>query len=297
MDVLDKSPDWVLVQSFLAVAETGSLSAAAAQLGQSQPTLGRHIKALETSFNVALFRRHARGLTLTETGEALLPMAETMRDAMQRLSLTAQGRAPTANAIVRITASVYISHFVLPPLLARLRAEAPHIHIILVASDETENLLFREADIAIRMYRPEQLDVVTSHVTDIQTGVFAAKTYINRRGMPTSQEDLLRHDLIGYDTNDLILRNVRAQGWSFSADDFAVRCDNQSAYWHLVRSGCGIGFGQRSVGQSDPALQELELGIDMPSLPVWLTAHEALRQSPNLRQVWDILRSDLAQIH
>lgn len=293
MDIPAQTPDWLLVQSFLAVAETGSLSAAATRLGQSQPTLGRHIKALEAELGITLFHRHARGLNLTETGQSLMPMARTMRDAMHHLSLTARGRARETQSVVRITASVVISHYVLPPILAQIRQAAPHIHIVLVATDETENLLFREADIALRMYRPVQLDVITQHVADVQMSTFAARSYLAHRTAPTTPEELLTHDLIGYDTSDLILRHIREMGWTLSPDDFAVRCDSQSAYWQLLRAGCGIGFGQQAIGRADADLQELDLGLPMPALPVWLTAHEAMRSSPALRQVWDILRHEL----
>ena len=74
------SLDWSLVQSFLMVAETGSLSEAARQLGQSQPTIGRHIRALEAQLQTSLFDRHQRGFNLTVEGAALLPHAQSARD-------------------------------------------------------------------------------------------------------------------------------------------------------------------------------------------------------------------------
>lgn len=288
-------PDWSLIQSFLAVAETGSLSAGARISGQSQPTLGRHIQTLEQTLGASLFDRHARGLNLSDTGERLLPMARQMRATMSQITLTAAGQSQALEGTVRITASVFASHHLLPPVLAHIRTIEPEIQLELVPTDATENLLFREADIAVRMYRPRQLDIVTRHITDLRLGVFAAREYLDRTGRPENMSDILKHDLVGYDRNDLIVHSMTALGWPVTREDFAVRCDNQTTYWELVRAGCGIGFSQLSVGRADPIVEELDFGINIPPLPVWLAAHQAMRQTPRIRRVWDLLATGLKQ--
>lgn len=287
--------DWSLIQSFLAVAETGSLSAGARASGQSQPTLGRHIQTLEQTLGAVLFDRHARGLRLSETGEQMLPMAQAMRAAMNQITLTAAGRSQTLDGTVRITASVFASHHLLPPLLAHIRKVEPAITLELAPSDTTENLLFREADIAVRMYRPEQLDIVTRHVGDLGMGAYAARSYLKRIGHPQPLGDIRNYDLVGFDRNDLIIHTMNAMGWRVSRDDFAVRCDNQTTYWELVRAGCGIGFSQTSVGRGDPGVVELDFGVEIPSLPVWLAAHQVMRQTPRIRRVWDLLGDGLGR--
>ncbi|HEU0222050.1 MAG TPA: LysR substrate-binding domain-containing protein, partial [Paracoccaceae bacterium] len=151
-------------------------------------------------------------------------------------------------------ASPPASHYILPAILARLRAEEPRIEIELVPSDTTENLLFREADIAVRMYRPEQLDVVTRKVAEFPIGLYAARTYVARRGVPAEPAELARHDLVGYDRSSLMIRAARRLGWELAREAFAVRCDNQSAHWELVRAGCGIGGGLCVIGDADPGL-------------------------------------------
>ena len=170
--------DWSLVQAFLAVAETGSLSAAARALGSSQPTLGRQIKTLEQQLGAELFHRQSRGLALTKTGADLVAPAQDMRSAMQRISLAAAGRQVSLAGTVRITASVMFSVMHLPAIIAEIRALEPQIAIELVPSDATSNLLYREADIAVRMYRPTQLDLITRHIGDMPLGIFAAKSYL-----------------------------------------------------------------------------------------------------------------------
>lgn len=290
------APDWTLIQSFLAVAETGSLTGAAARLGRSQPTLGRHIQTLEQELSTSLFTRHPRGLTLSEAGARLMPMAAAMQAQMNTLTLTAAGQSQDLAGTVRITASVFASQYYLPPILARIRAEEPAIELELVPTDSSENLLFRAADIAVRMYRPTQLDIIARHIADLQIGAFAAKSYISRRGQPATAEDLWEHDLVGYDANDLIIRTMRAAGWPADRRRFAARCDNQATYWQLVRAGCGIGFAVTAAGRNDPLIEELDLvlGPEIPTLPVWLAAHPAMRQTPRIARVWDILAEELA---
>lgn len=288
--------DWSLVQAFLAVAEEGSLSAAARSIGASQPTLGRQVHALETQLGAELFLRRARGYELTETGAALVAPARAMREAVGQMALTAAGRAAQLDGTVRITASDVMSAYHLPPILARLREAEPQIAIELYPSDNTSNLLYREADIAIRMYRPSQLDLVTRHLGDLSLSVFASKSYLKRRGRPRSKEDILEHDFVGYDQDSAIIEGFLAVGLPVTRDFFKMRCDDNIANWALVRGGCGIGFGQTMIGRADPEMEEIDLGFPLPVLPVWLTAHEAMRQTPRIRRVWDMLAEELRQI-
>ncbi|KPP83342.1 MAG: Transcriptional regulator [Rhodobacteraceae bacterium HLUCCO07] len=296
MDKSVRDIDWSLMQAFLAVAEAGSLSAAARVLGVSQPTLGRQIRAMEEQTGLTLFRRQPRGLDLTQDGAALVPHARAMRDAMRDVALYAAGHDAEMAGVVRITASEVVAHHILPSIMAGIRADHPEIELELVPSDRAENLLFREADIAVRMYRPEQLDVVARRLGELEIGIFAARSYLERRGRPESPEALLQHDLIGYDRSELILRGMRAVGFDLTRDAFATRCDNQVTYWELLRAGCGIGFGQRHVGRTDPAVEEIDIGIAIPGLPVWLAAHRQLRQVSRLGHVWDRLAEGLAPV-
>jgi DNA-binding transcriptional LysR family regulator len=290
------SPDWSLVRSFLAVAETGSLSGGARQLGTSQPNIGRQIRALEAQLGAGLFRRQPRGLVLTPAGERLLPHARAMRAAAGALTLAAAGEDARLDGTVRITASVVMSVCHLPPIIADLRKAEPRIAIELVPSDESSNLLFREADIALRMYRPTQLDLVTRHVGDLPLTLCAARTYLDRRGTPRQAEDLRDHDLVGYDRSPLLEEGFRAGGLDVGREGFVVRCDDNLAYLALLRAGCGIGVAQVSLVAADPGMVALDLGLSLPRLPLWLTAHEQMRQTPRLAYVWDRLASALAPL-
>ena len=281
--------DWTLFRSFLSVAETGSLSGAARALQLSQPTLGRHIAELEAALGVVLFTRAARGLVLTDAGAAMLPGARQMREAAAALAMVAAGREQSLTGTVRVTASRVVSHYLLPPILAEFRVQEPGIDIELVPSDSTENLLFREADIALRMYRPTQLNVVTRHLGDLPTAIYAAKSYLDRRGRPQGVEELLALDFVGFDRSDLILRLMAGLGIARRREDFALRCDDQVVYWALVRAGCGIGATQCPIGDADLLVERVAPFVPLPALPVWLTAPEALRQNPRVRRVMDHL--------
>lgn len=285
--------DWSLIQAFLAVAETGSLSAAAREMGASQPTLGRQIKALEAELDADLFSRQPRGLVLTDTGAALLEPANAMRTAMGQITLTAAGQSAQLEGTVRITASVMTALYHLPPIIADIRKAEPQIAIDLVPSDSTSNLLYREADIAVRMYRPTQLDLITRHIGDLQLGVFAAKSYLRDNPGPLTPQDVSKHQFVGYDAQTDIIDGFRSAGITVNREFFKTRCDDNVGYWNLVRAGCGIGFGQVIVGRQDPLVEEIDIGLPIPPLPMWLTAHEAMRQTPRIRRVWDSLSDRL----
>lgn len=287
--------DWALVRSFLAVAETGSLTAAAARLGQSQPTIGRHIKALEGALEQELFHRVASGYVLNDTGAGLVEPARQMAKASASFLNIAEGRDQTLKGTLRITASVVISHFVLPAIIAQIHAQEPEIEIELVPSDTSENLLFREADIAIRMYRPEQLDIITRQVAEHPLALYAATGLIAKHGQPQTIEDLFAMPFVGFDKSEMILRIIRGFGAEIDRHFFKTRCDDQAAFWHLVCAGCGVGAMQTRIGDSDPRVERLNFQPNLPALPLWLAAPEALRSNARIRRVWDLLETALAR--
>lgn len=289
------SLDWSLIQSFLAVAQEGSLTKAAQRLGQSQPTLGRHVGQIEAALGVPLFTRVRRGLDLTEQGQALLPAAVEMHAAAARLSLAAAGQDQALNGVVRISASVMVSHHMLPPILAKLRVLEPEIEVELHASDASDNLLFHEADIAVRMYRPQQLETFTRHLCDMDVGIFGAKSYLERRGIPQTFEDLGHHDWVGFDRSDLIVQGMRAVGFEVDRHFFSTRCDHQSAYWELVAAGCGLGVALHAVARKSPQVVPLVSDLPIAPLPIWLTAPAALRTTPRIRRVYDFLAEALLE--
>ena len=296
MDISNNSLDWTYIRAFLAVAEAGSLSAAARVLGQSQPTLGRHIKAAEAALGAELFKRHSGGFQLTEIGMSLLEPARVMAKASAQMSMLAAERDVHLSGTVRITASMVVSHYLLPPIISKIRQVEPGIEIELVPSDTSENLLFREADIAIRMYRPTQLDVVTRKIADHPMALYAAHNIISKYGQPQNIDDLRNLPFVGFDRSDLILRHMRAMGVDVDKNFFGVRCDNQTTFWELVCAGCGVGAMQTVIGDADSNVQRLDFQPDLPSLPIWLAVHEVLYKNPRVKMVWDYLAECLSGV-
>src|SRR5579862_4996554 len=183
--------DWQLYRAFLAVVRTGSLSAAARRLSLTQPTIGRQIAELEQALGLPLFTRSPHGLIPTEAARTLLPHAESMEAAAQALTRAASGAADETRGTIRLTASEVISGEVLPPILAAFQDRHRGIAIELVATNKVEDLLRRDADIAIRMARPTQDALVAKRIGTVPVFLYAHKSYLARRPMPAKLEDLL----------------------------------------------------------------------------------------------------------
>lgn len=288
--------DWAHVSLFVAVADCGSLSGAARATGVSQPTIGRAVRALEEDLDVVLFTRHPKGLNLTKQGETLIFHARAMAHSAARLSLSAAGRSNQLVGTVRITASQIVATYVLPSILTRLRRAEPRIQVELVATDNVENLLFREADIAIRMVRPTQQDLIARHVTDMPVGTYASHSYLAERPAPETVEDMLLHSLIGYDRSTLIIDGAAERGIELKPENFSIRCDDQAACWQLVLAGAGIGFMSCWLADSDDRVMRLLPEFDLGVLPVWLTSHGALKTNQRVRFVYDYLAAELKNI-
>ncbi|TIX23592.1 LysR family transcriptional regulator [Mesorhizobium sp.] len=285
--------DWNLIKSFVTVAETGSLSAAARKLSASQPTLGRHIGELEQALDITLFRRGRRGYELTEAGSTLFERGKAVSEQASAFSLLAVGSVEAIEGTVRIAASEMVAAYVLPGMTARLGIEEPGIEVEIVASNQVENLLRRDADIAIRMVKPAQNELIARKVCDIELCACAAKSYLDRRGRPLNPADLVDHDLVGFDRGDGIIRGFTQYGIPVTRSSFRFRADNQMVLWEAVRAGNGIGLGQERLADRDPLVEKLLPGLPLPVLPVWLAMHRDVRTSVRIRRVADFLYEEL----
>jgi DNA-binding transcriptional LysR family regulator len=290
---MNSDPDWTLWRSFAAVIAEGSLSAAARQLGLSQPTLGRHIEALEAQLDLPLFERSLTGLKPNATALKLYGSVDRARSALAEAAILAAGAQNEAHGTVRLTASTMISNYVLPDILSGIRRVHPRIAIESVPTDSAENLLMREADIAVRMFRPTQLELVTRHLGDIPLVPVAHENYLARRGTPTTPDQLWNHDLLGFDRSDAVIRHARSLGFEVTRDNFPVRSDDQPHLWELLRAGLGIGFAQLNLARLTPGLVVLPLDLAIPPLPIWLTTHRELFTSHRIRAIYDAVAEGL----
>ncbi len=291
---MNREPDWALWRSFSGVVEHGSLSGAARALSLSQPTIGRHIETLEADLGVPLFERSLTGLKPNATALRLYQPVRQAQEHLAEATILAEGAQHLEAGTVRITASVMISSYVLPHIVADIRALHPLIALETIPSDSSENLLMREADIAVRMFRPTQLELVTKHLGDIAIVPIAHERYRARRGQPTNLEDLWTHDLIGFDRSDAMIQHAKALGYSVSRDQFVIRSDDHAHLWELLKAGLGIGFGQANLVPLTPGLVALPIDMNIPPLPVWLTTHRELFTSARIRAIYDALASGLS---
>jgi DNA-binding transcriptional LysR family regulator len=285
--------DWALVKSFLAVLDAGSLMGAARRTGGQQPTLSRHIAELEAQLGAPLFERTGRGVSPTQAGLAIAASARQMQEGAEALARTLAGQRNQTVGTVRITCSMVAAAYLLPPVLAELHRKEPGIQLELIASNQLTNLLRREADIAVRMVRPEQTSLVARRLGTVSIGAYAHESYLRLAGTPREPAELVRHTLIGYATDPQIERGFAAKGVPLKHEDFAIRTDDQVAYGMLVSSGAGIGFLANYYARHWPSLQRVLPQLAVPPLPCWLAVHREIRSNKVVRRVYDFLAEAL----
>ncbi|MCM2471863.1 LysR family transcriptional regulator [Rhizobium sp. CG5] len=285
----DTAPSWDHYRTLLAVLRHGSLSAAARDLGLTQPTVGRHIDALERISGASLFLRTQQGLLPTETAELMRGHAETMAATVAALARMASGSATAVSGTVRISASEVIGIEVLPPMLADLQDTHPDLSIELSLSDAVEDLLQQEADIAVRMVEPAQGALISRRIGRIPLGFFAHRRYLEKHGTPQIQGELATHRLIGFDRQLTYVRAILKHRPDLSDIRFSFRTDSNLAQLAAIRAGGGIGMCQLSLGRRDPDLVEVLPGALDLSLETFVVMHETLKTAPRCRATFDAL--------
>ncbi|AKN91941.1 LysR family transcriptional regulator [Xanthomonas oryzae pv. oryzicola] len=285
---------WERHRSFLAVLEQGSLSAASRALGLTQPTVGRHVAALEDLLAVPLFVRSQTGLLPTDAAQALRGHARAMADIAAALQRAAGRHGDAVQGTVGISAIEVVGAEILRPILATLRHVQPQLRMALVLSNRVQDLLHRQADVAVRMIRPQQDLLVARRVGEIAIGLYAHPDDVDRHGVPQRPDELTQHALVGLDTDTPFLRGA-CKGfpfWEHAA--FALRADSDLAQLALIRAGCGIGVCQAVLSQRTPRLLPVvpqQVGV---ALDVWLTMHQDLRASAACSAVFAAWATGLA---
>lgn len=288
--------DWNRARAFLVTAEEGSLSAAARALGMSQPTLGRQVDALEQELGVLLFDRVGRRLVPTESGRELLEHVRAMGDAASRVSLAASGQSQAIAGPVCISASEVFAVRLLPPIVADLRQRAPGITLEVVASNAPSDLRRREADIAVRNFRPDHPDLVAKKVCDMAGYLYAASTYLDSIGRPQTPADLSAASFIGFDRTSALIDRLQVAGFSLTQDNFPLISESQLVGWELVKQGLGIGVMSAVVGDREPGVERALPNMEAIMFPVWLVCHAEIHTSRRVRLVFDVLAEALASL-
>jgi len=287
--------DWNHVRAFLVTADEGSFSAAARALGIAQPTVGRQVAVLEEELGVALFERMGRGLALTPTGLELLEHVRAMSEAAFRVSRVAAGQAVSLDGPICISASEIVATYLLPPLVAKLRARHPGIEIEIVASNAPQDLRRHEADIAIRNFRPSEPDLIARKIRDSEAYLYAAPKYLRKLGTRLTRDVLSRATFIGFDHTDTFRKGLAALGLSLTPESFPLISQSQHVQWALVREGAGIGIMIAEVGDAEPGVRRALKDLPPITFPMWLVTHRDVRTSRRVRVVADFLAEGLGR--
>ncbi|MBZ0127777.1 MAG: LysR family transcriptional regulator [Rhodobacteraceae bacterium] len=285
--------DWNRARAFLVTAEEGSLSAAARALKLAQPTLGRQVAALEAELGVVLFERFGRGLQLTPAGHELMAHVREMGDAASRLSLAAFGQSDAMEGVVRISASDAYAGLLLPPILKRLAEAEPRITIEVLADNTAADLMRREADIAIRNFRPTEPDLVARRLREARARFYGSPAYLDRIGPLAAPADLVRAKLISPTGQGEFLAALNGLGLGLSEANIALHCSSYLAMWEMVRHGLGLGILDDRLGDPDTGTRRALPDYAPFTFPVWLVAHREIHRSRRLRYVFDILADAL----
>jgi DNA-binding transcriptional LysR family regulator len=289
--------DWNQVRAFLVTAEEGSFSAAARASGATQPTIGRQVTALEEELGIVLFERVARGLRPTPTGLELVEHARAMAEAALRLSRVAAGQSLSLDGPICISAGEVMAAHVLPPIVAKIRALHPGIRLEIIATNQVSDLGQREADIALRNFRPSQADLVARKVRDDKGYLYATPSYLEAIGNPSTLDELSRAEFVAFDQTDVFMKGLSALGLRVTEESFPWVSASQQVQWALITQGSGIGVMLEAIGDADPRV--VRVLPDLIAFPVatWLTSHREVRTSRRVRVVFDLLAEALSREH
>jgi len=285
--------DWNLLRSFIAVYETGTLTEAARRLGTTQPSVGRHIRDLEAAVGEALFVRRPGRLEPAQRAQDLYAAVAGMKHAVVSAQSLFSGAQRRVVGTVRVAASEVYAYHVVTPILAALLGEHPELEIALSVSNRADNLLRRDADIAVRFFRPEQDDLIAVHVGDTELGLYAHESYLRRFGEPTDfnvPEDAF---VAGFDRETTPIGPFLKTPAPALQVRFRFRTDAMLSRQAAVETGCGIGVFLADVADERPGLRRVLADRFGQPQQVWLCAHAELRRSTSMRVVWERLESRL----
>ena len=288
--------DWDDLRVFLAVHRTGALARAASELGVNPTTVSRRMGTLEERLGVRLFDRRSDGWVLSPEGRDLVPHAERMESEAIAAERRVAGADQRLSGTVRVTATEMLVTRFITRSLPRFAERYPEITLDLHCTSRVVSLARREADIALRLARPREDDVVTKKIAHIELALYASEGYLARRGMPERpDESLAGHDaLLFADSHAFALEN----DWFEERLDGArivLRSDSVSSLYGAATAGLGIALLPRAVAEADPALRVIETASAPEPRPIWQTVHVDLKDTARIRAVTDFLAEALGR--
>jgi DNA-binding transcriptional LysR family regulator len=283
------STRWDDLRVLLAVLRAGSFSGAAEVLRIEQSTVSRRIAALEAALSGTLFDRTATGPRPTELALALRAHAERVEaEVLALLDQASAQRGAIAGRVRLALTESFAVHVIIPYVLKELRALYPDLHVDLVVGERAVDLAQREADLALRFFRPREGDLVTKRVATLETAVIGQRDYLSARTLTPDALDWIVLDLAHAPSAD------SAHVTSFIDREPALRTNGHLAQVEAVRAGLGVALLARSVLHLDPNLMAIDVGLPAgPPLELWLAAPSSLIRLPRVRAVWDFLDARL----
>ncbi len=287
--------DWRALQDVVTVAETGSLSAAARRLNVSQPTVGRRIEQLEEQLGAILFNRTARGLVLTKVGEGILNHAQQMEEGALAIERIATGANQELQGNVRISLIEDLGIQWIPQKLNEFHKEFPQLAIEVHIDNRNVNLLRREADIAIRLARPEQADLICRKVGMLSFGLYASQSYLDEYGIPKKRADLKDHYHVGFDEVMARGPNIKKLESLFDQSNIRHRSNSHMEMVEATRAGLGCTALCCFIGDAYPELQRVLINEIDYAREIWLVTHAEINSSARIRAVFDFLGKALEE--
>jgi len=287
--------DWRALQDVVTVAETGSLSAAARRLNVSQPTVGRRIEQLEEQLGALLFNRTARGLVITKVGEGILGHAKQMEEGALAIERIATGANQELQGNVRISLIEDLGIQWIPQKLNEFHKEFPQLAIEVNIDNRNVDLLRREADIAIRLARPEQADLICRKVGMLNFGLYASQSYLDEHGIPERRVDLKEHFHVGFDEEMARGPNVKKLEALFNQGNIRHRSNSHMEMVEATRAGLGCTALCCFIGDKYPELQRVLVNEIDYAREIWLVTHAEINSSARIRAVFDFLGKALEE--
>jgi len=281
--------DWRALQDVVAVAEAGSLSAASRRLNVSQPTVGRRIEQLEEQLGAVLFNRTTQGLSLTRVGEGIIHHARRMEEEALAIERVATGANQQLQGNVRISLIEELGIIWLPQKLGVFHADFPQLSIDVNIDNRDVNLLRREADIAVRLARPGQPDLICRRVGTLGMGLYASQAYLDEHGVPERVSDLKHHYHVGFDEEMGRTPQVKKLESLFNPDKIRHRSNSHMEMIEATRAGLGCGMLNCFIADADPGFRRLLSGRISHEREIWLVTHAEISSSARIRAVFDFL--------
>lgn len=290
--------DWDAYRYFLAVANTGSLSAAARALKVSQPTVGRQVQVLEQALDVRLFDRHPEGYAITEAGRQILGLVRDMDGSVQAIAHRVGGENALLSGKVRIAVAEGLGTFWLPEQVGRLAGAYPDIEIELAIGASTVDLARHEADVAIRIGNPRDDTLIGRCVSTVCFGIFGAERYFQSHGEPSDLDDLASHHIIESTGAVADLPQVKAlRQYRGDRKGVSLACNNLVTQFSAMAAGRGLLAIPLYMAPAAPHVRRVlvaEFGLE---LDLWLLTHRDHKETARVRAVTDFLCAALRADH